>query len=139
MAVEVHRDLDRVMTELILPRRRATRRAGSGARPRCAGGHGSGSDGAPPFRFVTTHGARSTALNGGLGLEKRFAPLERSRERGGAQWSPKTSPWRIPVHAANAIRSSHSGYHRLQAPRRVASSASVSGVIAGRASYCARA
>ena len=80
-----------------------------------------------------------TALNGGLGLEKRFPPLERSRERGGAQWSPRTSPWRIPVHAANAIRSSHSGYHRLQAPRRVASSASVSGVIAGRASYCARA
>src|SRR2546427_9791769 len=108
MAVEVHRDLDRVMTELILPRRRATRRAGSGARPRCAGGHGSGSDGAPPFRFVTTHGARSTALNGGLGLEKRFPPLERSRERGGAHLGPRAPPCGIPVHAATEIRASPS-------------------------------
>src|SRR5213592_5108531 len=113
MAVEVHRDLDRVMTELILPRRRATRRAGSGARPRCAGGHGSGSDGAPPFRFVTTHGARSTALNGGLGLEKRFPPLERSRERGGAHWSPRTSPWRIPERKSTRLNSSHATLSRM--------------------------
>src|SRR6266705_6489300 len=74
-----------------------------------------------------------TALNGGLGLEKRFPPLERSRERGGAHWSPRTSPWRIPVHAANAIRSSHSGYHRLQALRRVASSDGLSSACRSRA------
>src|SRR5438034_9689696 len=56
-----------------------------------------------------------TALHGGLGLEKRFPPLERSRERGRGHWSQRTSAWRLPHHVAIAIRVGPSGYLRLRA------------------------
>jgi|SRR5437762_636914 len=55
------------------------------------------------------------ALNGGLGLEKRFPPLERSRERGGEVHSARLARLRAPnQERASAVADSPLGVKMLR-------------------------